>query len=139
MKTCRTETFSRFLTLISHFVLTLTVLMGREENVLACLPLDHTELDLTRKDTELAAGLGVTIALLAIEMIGFLSGLTMFSPLQSLLSIGTHATATVAMAYLILDIWDCDLFWWIFSLCTCFPAVVELTIMVAVLGLKKHI
>ena len=139
MKTCRTETFSRFLTLISHFVLTLTVLMGREENVLACLPLDHTELDLTRKDTELAAGLGVTIALLAIEMIGFLSGLTMFSPLQSLLSIGTHATATVAMAYLILDIWDCDLFWWILAVCSVFPAIVELTIVVGVLGLKKHV
>ena len=56
-----TEKISRFLTLISHFVLTLTVLMGREENVLACLPLDHTELDLSRKDTELAAGLGVTM------------------------------------------------------------------------------
>ena len=139
MKTCQIETFSRFLTLISHFVLTLTVLMGREENVLACLPLDHTELDLTRKDTELAAGLGVTIALLGIEMIGFMSGLTMFSPLQSLLSIGTHATATIALAYLLLDIWDCDLFWWIFSVCSCFPAVVELTIIVGVLGLKKHV
>ena len=113
--------------------------MGREDNVLACLPLDHTPLQLSRKDTELAAGLGVTIALLAIEMIGFLSGLTMFSPLQSLLSIGTHATATIALAYLILDIWDCNLFWWIFSICSCFPAVVELTIIVGVLGLKKHV
>ena len=43
------------------------------------------------------------------------------------------------MAYLILDIWDCDLFWWIFALGSCFPAITELTIMVGVLGLKKHI
>ena len=71
--------------------------------------------------------------------IGFLTGLSMFSPIQSLLSITLHSTATVAMAYLILDIWDCGLFWWIFSLCSCFPAVTELTIMVGVLGLKKHI
>ena len=113
--------------------------MGREDNVLACLPLDHTQLELSRKDTELAAGLGVTIALLAIEMIGFLSGLTMFSPLQSLLSIGTHATATVSLAYLILDIWDCDLFWWIFSIGSCLPAIIEMTIIVGVLGLKKHV
>lgn len=130
---------ARFLVLLAHFVLTTTVLMARQDNVLACLPLDHTELQLQRKDTELAAGLGVTIALLAIEMIGFLTGLSMFSPIQSLLSITLHSTATVAMAYLILDIWDCDLFWWIFSLCSCFPAVTELTIMVGVLGLKKHI
>ena len=71
--------------------------------------------------------------------VGFLSGLSMFSPVQSLLSIALHASATVSMAYLILDVWDCGLFWWIFGLCSCFPAVVELTIMVGVLGLKKPV
>merc|ERR1712013_572438 len=86
---------ARFLTLISHLVLTLTVLMAREDNVLACLPLDYTELEFSRKDTELAAGLGVAIGLMAIEVIGFLSGLSMFSPIQSLLSIALHACATV--------------------------------------------
>ena len=60
---------ARFLTLLSHLVLTLTVLMAREDNVLACLPLDHTQLQFDRKDTELAAGLGVAIALMAIEMV----------------------------------------------------------------------
>ena len=60
---------TRFLTLISHLVLTLTVLMAREDNVLACLPLDHTPVEFSRKDTELAAGLGVAIGLMAIEMV----------------------------------------------------------------------
>ena len=60
---------TRFLVLLAHFVLTTTVLMAREDNVLACLPLDHTDLDLQRKDKELAAGLGVTIGLLSIEMV----------------------------------------------------------------------
>ena len=60
---------ARFLVLLAHFVLTTTVLMAREDNVLACLPLDHTDLELQRKDTELAAGLGVTIGLLSIEMV----------------------------------------------------------------------
>ena len=53
----------------------------------------------------------------------------MFSPGQALLSIGRktvgenkakymlrvaglHGTATVAMAYLILDLWDCGLYWY---------------------------
>ena len=63
----------------------------------------------------------------------------MFSAVQSLLSISLHAAASVAMAYLILDTWDCDLFWWIFSLCSVLPAISELTILVGVLGLKKHV
>ena len=116
------------------------------------------------------------------RQVGFLSGLSMFSPGQALLSIGRktvgenkakymlrvaglHGTATVAMAYLILDLWDCGLYWylscssfaktfflnirdflfvetfprWIFAFCSCFPAVVELIIMVGVLGLKKPV
>ena len=152
---------ARFLVLTAHLVLTLAVLLARRDTVLACLPLDHSDLDMDRKDTELAAGLGVTIGLLAIEMVweqdiqnifklysliailytqlGFLSGLSMFSAVQSLLSISLHAAASVAMAYLILDTWDCDLFWWIFSLCSVLPAISELTILVGVLGLKKHV
>jgi len=130
---------ARFLVLTAHLVLTLAVLLARRDTVLACLPLDHSDLDMDRKDTELAAGLGVTIGLLAIEMLGFLSGLSMFSAVQSLLSISLHAAASVAMAYLILDTWDCDLFWWIFSLCSVLPAISELTIVVGVLGLKKHV
>ena len=60
---------TRFLSLISHFVLTVTVLMSREENVMACLPLEYSDIEYDRKDTELASGLGVTIGLLAIEMV----------------------------------------------------------------------
>ena len=60
---------TRFLTLISHFVMAMTVMMAREDNVLACLPLEYTDIMFNRKDTELAAGLGVTIGLLAIEMV----------------------------------------------------------------------
>ena len=71
---------ARFLVLLAHFVLTTTVLMARQDNVLACLPLDHTELQLQRKDTELAAGLGVTIALLAIEMVNI--KIVLFEPVD---------------------------------------------------------
>ena len=60
---------ARFLTLVSHLVLSLTVLMAREENVLACLPIEHTQLEFDRRDTELATGLGVAIGLMAIEMV----------------------------------------------------------------------
>ena len=152
---------TRFLTITSHLILTITVLISRDDNILACLPLDYSQTDFYRKDTELAAGLGVAIGLMAIELVsvlpthsfsyshrdnspptlqvGFLSGITMFSPVQSLLSIGAHSAATVAMGYFCLDTWDCDLYWWIFGLCSCLPAVVELSIMVGVLGLKKPV
>jgi len=130
---------ARFLCILAHLILSLTILISREDNVLACLTLDYTAKEFARKDTELAAGLGVAIGLMVIELIGFLSGITMFVPLAALLSILAHATASVALGYFCLDTWDCHLYWWIFAFCSCTPAVIELSIMIGVLGLKKPV
>lgn len=126
--------------MIAHLVLAITLLISRSENVRACLPLDHTKSDFERKDVELATGLGAGIGLLVIELMGFLSGLSMFgAPSITLISITAHATASVALAYFALDVWDCDLYWWIFGFCSGLPAFLEVLLMVGVLGLKKAV
>ena len=61
---------TRFLTLLAHLILSLTLLMSREENVKACLPFEYAEEDYARKDVELATGLGVAVGLLVIELLG---------------------------------------------------------------------
>ncbi len=129
---------TRFLTLMAHLVLCVTLLLAREDNVKACLPFDHTEEQFRRKDVELSAGLGVAIGLLVIELVGFASGVSMFgAPSVALFSIAAHATASVALSYFALDVWDCSLYWWIFAFCSALPALAELTLMVGVLGMKK--
>ena len=40
---------ARFLTMVAHLVLSVAILLSREDNVLACLPFDHTEEDRERK------------------------------------------------------------------------------------------
>ena len=67
---------TRFLTITSHLILTITVLISRDDNILACLPLDYSQTDFYRKDTELAAGLGVAIGLMAIELVSVLPTLS---------------------------------------------------------------
>ena len=59
------------------------------------------------------------------------------APSIALLSITAHATASVALAYFALDVWDCNLYWWIFGFCSGLPALLEVLLMVGVLGLKK--
>ena len=84
-------------------------------------------------------GLGAAIGLLIIEFMGFFSGLSMFgAPSIALASIIAHATATVALGYFALDVWDCDIYWWIFGLCSGLPALMEIFLMIGVLGLKKN-
>ena len=71
---------ARFLTLLSHLVLALTMIMSRKDNVEACLPYEYDDNDFSRKDYEMYVGLVVAVVLLVIELLGFLLGASMFSP-----------------------------------------------------------
>jgi len=48
-----------------------------------------------------------------------------------------HSGASVALAYLVMDQWDCDLYWIVFALGSALPATVELVVMVGVGGLRR--
>ena len=61
------------------------------------------------------------------------------APTVTLVSIIAHGTAAVALAYFALDVWDCDLYWWIFGFCSGLPALLEILLMIGVLGLKKSV
>lgn len=130
---------ARFLTIISHFVMVTTILWARDENVKACLPWTYTEEEYNRKDNQLIIGLSLAIVFVGIELIGFLSGISMFFPSQSLLSLIAHSSATIALAYFITDTWDCDLYWWIFGFCSALPVCSEIILLFGVLVLKKTI
>ncbi|XP_050740159.1 transmembrane protein 107-like [Eriocheir sinensis] len=130
---------ARFLTLTSHLVLLVTLLMAREENVLACLPLEYTQVEYNRRDAEFLGGLVGGIALAALELIGFITGGSMFASLPSIISIACHSGASVSLAYLVLDAWDCRLYWWVFALTSVLPALLEVGVIVNVFMLKKNV
>nr|XP_017453029.1 transmembrane protein 107 isoform X5 [Rattus norvegicus] len=76
---------SRFLTLLAHL----------ESNIQACLPLKFTPEEYEKQDNQsitlslcrLVAALCLTLGLFAVELAGFLSGVSMFNSTQSLLCI----------------------------------------------------
>ncbi|NP_001090108.1 transmembrane protein 107 [Xenopus laevis] len=128
---------SRFLTLTAHLVIVITIFWSRENNVLACLPINFTPQQFSSRDTELIIALSVTLGLFAVEYAGFLSGVSMFNKTQSLLSVGAHASATVSLLFFLFEGWDCSLYWWIMSFCSALPAVTEIIIFIAVFGWKR--
>ncbi|ELW63576.1 Transmembrane protein 107 [Tupaia chinensis] len=76
---------SRFLTLLAHLVVVITLFWSRDSNVQACLPLKFTPEEYERQDIQLVAALSVTLGLFAVELAGFLSGVSMFNSTQSLI------------------------------------------------------
>ncbi|XP_076562526.1 transmembrane protein 107 isoform X2 [Arvicanthis niloticus] len=87
---------SRFLTLLAHLVVVITLFWSRESNIQACLPLKFTPEEYEKQDNQLVAALCLTLGLFAVELAGFLSGVSMFNSTQSLLSsdVMLHIKAT---------------------------------------------
>uniref|UniRef100_A0A670K9Q4 Transmembrane protein 107 n=1 Tax=Podarcis muralis TaxID=64176 RepID=A0A670K9Q4_PODMU len=108
---------SRFLTLTAHLVIVITIFWSRENNVRASLPLQCTQEEFENQDTEMVVALSVTLGLFAVELAGFLSGVSMFNNVQSLLSTGAHASASVTLLFFLFEQWDSGLYWWIFAFC----------------------
>lgn len=115
---------ARFMLLIAHLVLAIILFSSIEENIVACLPEGSTITDAKR--TEFIVGLALTIGLISIELLGFISGVSMFMPTQDMISIFAHCSGTVALAFFIFEAWPCTTFWWIFGFCSVFPAFTEI-------------
>ncbi|XP_006062962.1 transmembrane protein 107 [Bubalus kerabau] len=128
---------SRFLTLLAHLVVVITLFWSRDSNIQACLPLKFTPEEYEKQDIQLVAALSVTLALFAVELAGFFLGVSMFNSTQSLISIGAHCGASVALAFFIFERWECTTYWYIFVFCSALPAVTEMTLFISVFGLKK--
>ncbi|XP_027244177.1 transmembrane protein 107 isoform X2 [Cricetulus griseus] len=134
---------SRFLTLLAHLVVVITLFWSRKSNIQACLPLKFSPEEYEKQDIHpfvfcrLVAALCLTLGLFAVELAGFLSGVSMFNSTQSLLSIAAHCSASVALSFFIFERWECTTYWYIFAFCSAFPAVTETALFIAVFGLKK--
>ncbi|XP_059937154.1 transmembrane protein 107 isoform X1 [Mesoplodon densirostris] len=112
---------SRFLTLLAHLVVVITLFWSRDSNIQACLPLKFTPEEYEKQDMQLVAALSVTLALFAVELAGFFSGVSMFNSTQSLISIGAHCSASVALSFFIFERWECTTYWYIFVFCRLRP------------------
>ncbi|XP_048221578.1 transmembrane protein 107 isoform X1 [Perognathus longimembris pacificus] len=133
---------SRFLTLLAHLVVVITLFWSRQHPGLPASPVHSRGVSETGHpvsfwDGGLVVALSVTLGLFAVELAGFLSGVSMFNSTQSLISIAAHCSASVSLSFFIFERWECTTYWYIFAFCSALPAVTEMALLVAVFGLKK--
>ncbi|XP_056425059.1 transmembrane protein 107 isoform X2 [Hyla sarda] len=128
---------ARFLTLTAHLVIVITIFWSRGNNVLACLPVDYTQDQYNAADTQLIVALSVTLGMFVIELAGFFSGVSMFNNTQGVLSLAAHCSASVSLSLFVTQQWECTAYWYIFGFCSALPALTEIIIFIAVLGLKR--
>ncbi|XP_065066676.1 transmembrane protein 107-like [Rhopilema esculentum] len=116
---------ARFLCIMAHIIITITIFWSKNANVVACLPLRYTTTEYDTKDTELTVGLSISLGLLVIELISFFAGVSMFKAGISMLSVICHASAAITLSLFVLNSMDCDAFWYVFGFCCALPTVIE--------------
>ncbi|CAG9831258.1 unnamed protein product [Diabrotica balteata] len=132
---------ARFLILVAHFIICVTLLWNKEESVSACLMGQmHLELEKIHGSylTQWVTGLSLMITFLCIEMLAFVLGLTMFDSNSALLSVTGHATSSIFLTGLILNGWQCDWFWMIFSFGSVLPFAYDTIISMGILIGRKY-
>lgn len=128
------------MTILGHLVIAVVILWTRDEVVKVCVDWDLSESvgkQIESKNTEMTVALSLTVALVAIELLCFMTGISMFYPLHSFLSFLSHAIACVGLGLLVMDGWECALVWWLFAIFTLIPAVSEILLISSVLLFKK--
>ncbi|XP_039356029.1 transmembrane protein 107-like isoform X5 [Mauremys reevesii] len=128
---------ARFLTLTAHLVIIITIFWSRDNNVLASLPLQYSQQQYQRQDVELVVALAVTLGLFAVELAGFLAGVSMFNKTQSLLSLAAHCSASICLSFFVVERWESATYWYILAFCSALPAAFEILLFVSVFGFKR--
>ncbi|XP_072254982.1 transmembrane protein 107 [Pyxicephalus adspersus] len=118
---------ARFLTLLAHMVIVITIFWSRGNNVLACLPVSYTQDQYNAADTEAAFGFQSAYCLL--PRFAFLD--------ISLSALVAHCSASVSLSLFVSEKWECTDYWYIFGFCSAFPAFTEILIVIIVLGFKR--
>ncbi|CAM9266596.1 unnamed protein product [Lampetra planeri] len=129
---------ARFLTMVSHFVVVVTIFWSKESSVLGSLSPEATTAEVTSKETELTVALSLTIALFAVELSGFLSGVTTLNSTQGLLSTCAHASGSISLSFFLLEGWPLATYWAVFTFCSVLPAAVEVTLVVCAVTCKRR-
>jgi len=102
---------ARFLVMIAHLVIIITMFWSLTPNVQACLPVPYTAEEFNNAETFLIVLLSITLGLFCVELGGFMSGVSMFNVSQSLLSVAAHAGACVALSFFLFDEYACSDYW----------------------------
>ena len=85
----------------------------------------------------LTVALSVMIGLCSIEILSFISGLSLYSNLQSFLSIAFHLAAAISMLYFLFSRACSDQIWSIFATCSCLPFVTEIVTIIRICGCRR--
>ncbi|CAH8570722.1 unnamed protein product, partial [Heterobilharzia americana] len=113
---------TRFLVLLAHLVLCFCSVLndGRKSQNYG---VSYSQL--ADEYYEYVISYSLSVIFLILELCGFLSGATMFTSIQSIISISCHFSGTILTAHFIIKKWAITSYWYGFAFTICLPLLLE--------------
>jgi hypothetical protein len=118
----------RFMSLVGHLVIVINILWARNQIVHNCVNWDDGDPsydDFRFKDIEVTAVLSLMIIFTGIELLGFFTGISMFSPFHAFVSFLFHCFACISLGTFLIENWDCFILWPLLLFFSVIPAISE--------------
>jgi hypothetical protein len=82
--------------------------------------------------------LGLTVVMIGIDLLGLVSGMTLFFGFVNLVHIVLHSIGTILTSFFIIETWHYMAIWWIWGVFSCIPTIIEILAILSVTCLKVH-
>ena len=127
---------ARFMLTMGHLVSLLMIVYTKKENILAGLPRDPGKARYDDAKAEFEAAYVVCLACFVFDMVGILTGTSLFFPKANLLQIICHFAGGVLVSSMIAQSWQYQYIWLVVAFCNVPTALCEIAILVAIFVLK---
>lgn len=131
----------RFIALVSHFVALSTLIWSRTPVVTGCLDWsdgEPTNAEYKSKDVEMVTAICISLICCSIELVGFISGLSLFNNLHCFTSFLGHVLAIFSLVLIVYGRVTCSLIWLIVAAFSVTPATCEVAIIIIYFAIKKE-
>lgn len=129
---------ARFLILVSHLVLTIIVVLARDNNIVSCMRINYSEMEYASLDIQVIVATAMSFGLFFLEFAAFIWAFSVTQQWQNLFSVLCHCAGTITLAFYLFDQWCCSRYWYVFGFCCIPPALTELHVWICNCVIKKN-
>ncbi|KAF8563579.1 hypothetical protein P879_08055 [Paragonimus westermani] len=131
---------SRFLIILAHLILCLSLLLSeRSQLIETSLPKRFSAVEAKYTSDLCIVAFSLSVIFVLFELVGFLSGATMFMVSYNLVSIIFHFSGVISTSFFIVETWNLQSYWYIFVGTICIPLLLETTNVISKIWCKHSL
>ena len=122
----------RFLCTLAHLICVWLLTYTKDANITSSLSLDYTQQQWNTIDTSINWAAGLHFTCFTIELLGLLTGISLFKPAIHTFDIFAHFCGALILSWTIINSWHYNYIWIVWGFFSLIPALLEIVVFASV-------